>query len=304
MLIGKAITLVESKNFNDTYLAAELLDACLKSTKAFQSRRIGITGVPGVGKSTFINTLASSYALQNKRTAVLTIDPTSKHSSGSILGDKTRMQDIIADPHIFVRPSPAGDTLGGISATTEQVITIFEAAGYEHIIVETVGVGQSETAVADLTDVFVLLMLPSAGDELQGIKRGIMEMADILFINKSDINEQHAKVAAAHYKNALHLFPPTLSGWMPQVFFGTALQQASISPILSALDKYFDFILATGYIIENRSQQKERQVMKQIEALVRKKYHFEQKDSFQKILKEVQENNMSTLSAALQISNF
>lgn len=302
MLIGKAITLVESTNFADTPHAAVLLDGCLTHTKGHQSKRIGITGVPGVGKSTFINILALQYAQQNKKTAILTIDPTSKQTLGSILGDKTRMHDIISNPNVFIRPSAAGSTLGGISATTEQVITIFEAAGYENIIVETVGVGQSETEVSDLTDIFILLMLPTAGDELQGIKRGIMEVADIVFVNKTDIDAQQAKVAIANYKSALHLFPPSAKGWTPTVLSGTALQGTSIIPVIDEIDKYFSRMRANGYLLKNRHEQNKRQLIKQLEMLIWKKYQHQSHQSFATILEDVRDNKLSTLSAALLLA--
>ena len=194
-----------------------------------RSLRIGITGVPGVGKSTFIEALGKSLTEQGKKVAVLAIDPSSEFSGGSILGDKTRMNELAVDDLAFIRPSPTAGSLGGVAKKTRESILLCEAAGYEVILIETVGVGQSETAVHSMVDVFVLLMLVGAGDELQGIKRGIMEMADILLINKADEdNLIPAKKAQAQYKTALHLFPPNSNGWTPQVGICSALEKQHI----------------------------------------------------------------------------
>lgn len=253
--LGKAITLAESKLSDHRALANDLIGKCLPLSG--NSYRIGITGVPGVGKSTFINQYVQLLLAEGHRVAVLAVDPTSHHTGGSILGDKTRMEDIFAHPDVMIRPSPAGDTLGGVTAKTREAIILCEAAGYDRILIETVGVGQSETVVHSMTDIFVLLMLPGAGDELQGIKRGIMEMADILVINKSDAgNEDRAKMAKADYQRALHLFPPTESGWTPRVMTASSLEGIGIDTVHKAIEAYFLQTTSNGYLLHQRQLQR------------------------------------------------
>lgn len=214
--LGRAITLVESTRPDHQEQAQQLIEACLPYSG--NSIRLGITGVPGVGKSTFIEALGLHLIEQGNKPAVLAIDPSSSISKGSILGDKTRMNRLSADIRAFIRPTASGGSLGGVARRTRETIILCEAAGFDVILIETVGVGQSETMVSQLVDVFLLLMLAGAGDELQGIKRGIMEMADALVINKADgDNQKAAKLAAAEYKNALHLFPAAAGGWVPKV---------------------------------------------------------------------------------------
>lgn len=254
--LAKAITLVESQHEDDIFSAGKLLSKCLED-KTNKAIRIGITGAPGVGKSTFINTLATHLSLKGHKIAILTIDPTSQTSHGSILGDKTRMTDLTSHPNIFIRPSPAGNALGGIAHQTRDVITLFETAGYDFILVETVGVGQSETAVSDITDFFILLMLPGAGDELQGIKRGIMELADLIFINKADGENLHkAKIAKADFSLALHLFPPMESGWIPKVITGSAIENTGIEEVIATISQFTTQTKLNGYFEKNRIQQK------------------------------------------------
>ncbi|ACT59438.1 methylmalonyl Co-A mutase-associated GTPase MeaB [Hirschia baltica] len=213
--LARAITWVESKREDHQQQARNLLaDVMIRTGKA---RRIGITGVPGVGKSTFIDNFGSHLTSLGHKVAVLAVDPTSRRSGGSILGDKTRMDKLSVDPSAFIRPSPAGETLGGVARKTRETLLLCEAAGYDIILVETVGVGQSETVVADMVDVFLVLMLPNAGDELQGIKKGVLEVADIIAVNKSDIDEKAALRAARHYKNALHIMTPADPSWLPPV---------------------------------------------------------------------------------------
>ncbi|MBB36742.1 MAG: methylmalonyl Co-A mutase-associated GTPase MeaB [Hirschia sp.] len=213
--LARAITLVESKRKDHQIQARDLLAKVMMDTG--KAHRIGITGVPGVGKSTFIDAFGSLLISMGKKVAVLAVDPSSRRHGGSILGDKTRMDRLSVAPNAFVRPSPAGDTLGGVARKTRETLLLCEAAGYDVILVETVGVGQSETVVADMVDVFLVLMLPNAGDELQGIKKGVLEVADIIAVNKSDIDISAAKRAARHYQNALHILEPVDPSWNPPV---------------------------------------------------------------------------------------
>ena len=225
--LGKAITLIESSLEKHRLQAEELIEMCLPFSG--KSIRIGITGVPGVGKSTFIESWGNYLTEQGHKVAVLAIDPSSKSSGGSILGDKTRMNELSVNKNAFIRPSPSAGSLGGVAQKTRESIILCETAGYDVILIETVGVGQSETAVHSMTDFFLLLMLSGAGDELQGIKRGIMEMADTIAITKSDgDNIQKAKLASMEYKNALHLFPQAESNWTPQVGICSAVEKTGL----------------------------------------------------------------------------
>ena len=226
--LGRAITLIESRRADHQAEARALLADIMPRTGAAQ--RIGITGVPGVGKSTFIESFGTMLTGLGLRVAVLAVDPTSRRSGGSILGDKTRMAKLAADDNAFIRPSPAGDTLGGVSRKTRETMLVCEAAGYDVILVETVGVGQSETVVADMVDFFLVLMLPNAGDELQGIKKGVLEVADLIAVNKADIDENAAKRAARAYEIALHIMEQADPDWSPPVhtisgFSGTGLPE-------------------------------------------------------------------------------
>jgi LAO/AO transport system kinase len=226
--LGRAITLIESRRADHQAEARALLADIMPRTGAAQ--RIGITGVPGVGKSTFIESFGTMLTGLGLRVAVLAVDPTSRRSGGSILGDKTRMAKLAADDNAFIRPSPAGDTLGGVSRKTRETMLVCEAAGYDVILVETVGVGQSETVVADMVDFFLVLMLPNAGDELQGIKKGVLEVADLIAVNKADIDDNAAKRAARAYEIALHIMEQADPDWSPPVhtiagFSGTGLPE-------------------------------------------------------------------------------
>lgn len=252
--LSQAITLIESKLPADRELAQQVMAAIMPHTgKAF---RLGITGVPGVGKSTFINAFGGTLTQKGYKLAVLAIDPSSQRTRGSILGDKTRMDTLASDANAYIRPSPAGDSLGGVARKTREAMLLCEAAGYDFIIVETVGVGQSETAVRSMTDMFLLLMLPNAGDELQGIKKGIMEMADAIVINKADGNfEQKAKLAKAHYAQALHLFPPKPSGWHPPVLLASALQHIGLTEIADMLAEYEAALRQNTYWAQQRREQ-------------------------------------------------
>ncbi|MHA6249731.1 methylmalonyl Co-A mutase-associated GTPase MeaB [Pontibacter sp. CAU 1760] len=255
VLLSRAITLVESKLPSDQELAQEVINAVLPHSG--YSVRIGITGVPGVGKSTFIEAFGTFLIQeQHKKLAVLAIDPTSQRSGGSILGDKTRMDALATNPNAFIRPSPAGKSLGGVARSTRESIILCEAAGFDTIFVETVGVGQSETAVHAMVDFFLLLMLAGAGDELQGIKRGIMEMADAIAITKADgTNANKAKAARAEYQNALHLYPKAASGWLPQVSTCSALQQTGLGTIWQTITDYLHLTQQNGFFEQKRRDQ-------------------------------------------------
>lgn len=253
-LLAKSITLIESNRAEHLAIASEIIEKCLPFSGS--SRRIGITGVPGVGKSTFIEALGTKLVNEGNKIAVLAVDPSSTRSKGSILGDKTRMQNLSSHPNAFIRPSPSGGILGGVTRKSRETIILCEAAGFNVIFLETVGVGQSETAVHSMVDMFILLMLPGAGDELQGIKRGIMEMADLIVLNKEDENtEALVNRAKTDYINALHLLPETESGWTPRVESCSSLSKKGIDKVWASVSDYFEFIKNNGYLEKNRQQQ-------------------------------------------------
>jgi LAO/AO transport system kinase len=236
-MLAKAITLIESSREEHKRSAEFLVDKCLPFSG--NSFRLGITGVPGVGKSSFIEEFGQLVVQRGKKLAVLAVDPSSEISKGSILGDKTRMEKLSTMRNVFIRPSPSGGQLGGVARKTREAIVLCEAAGYDFIIVETVGVGQSETTVYHLTDFFLLLMLFGAGDELQGIKRGIMEMADTLLITKADgPNQDRAKIARAEYARAMHFLPPRSSGWVPQVEICSAISGEGMQIFYNITEEY------------------------------------------------------------------
>jgi LAO/AO transport system kinase len=252
--LSRAITLVESTAAGDSAFAKAILQQALPhSGKSF---RLGITGVPGVGKSTFIETLGKHVLAAGKKLAVLAIDPSSNITRGSILGDKTRMEELVRSDRAFIRPSPAGTTLGGVARKTREAIILCEAAGYDFIIIETVGVGQSETAVHSMTDFFLLLKLSGAGDDLQGIKRGIMEMADAVVINKADGNNATAaKHARREFKNALHLMPAKDHGWETKVHLCSGLNDIGIEEVLQEITDFNTAVNASGVFTKRRNQQ-------------------------------------------------
>lgn len=253
-ILSKAITLLESSKQGSRNLGEEILELCLPYTG--NSVRIGITGVPGVGKSTFIESLGTLLIKEGKKLAVLAIDPSSNRSRGSILGDKTRMPVLAADNNAFIRPSPASGTLGGVARKSRETMLLCEAAGFDTIFIETVGVGQSETAVHSMVDFFLLLMLAGAGDELQGIKRGIMEMADLITINKTDKTDKGTvEQAIRDYKNALSLIPSDPSDWKTPVLTCSALKGEGISEIWSAINNYLDITGKSGYFTRRREEQ-------------------------------------------------
>lgn len=254
IVLSQAITLIESNLAADNALAREVLEKVLTYTG--KSLRIGITGVPGVGKSSFIETFGSLVTSENRKLAVLAIDPSSQKSRGSIMGDKTRMEQLAHDLLAYIRPTATGSTLGGVSGKTRETILLCEAAGHEVILVETVGVGQSEIAVHGMVDFFLLQMLAGAGDELQGIKKGIMEMADAIAITKADgENIQAAEKAKASYRNALHLFPPAETGWYPKVTTCSAVENKGISDIWKLVREHESLMKTTGFFQQNRNRQ-------------------------------------------------
>ncbi|MEX2485887.1 MAG: methylmalonyl Co-A mutase-associated GTPase MeaB [Brumimicrobium sp.] len=254
--LSGAITLLESNRVEDQYIARELVSSCLPYSGG--SIRVGITGVPGVGKSTFIETFGQLVIEKGSKIAVLAVDPSSEKSGGSILGDKTRMNELSQDPNAFIRPSAAGKSLGGVARKTRESIILCEAAGFNYILIETVGVGQSETVVHSMVDFFLLLMLAGAGDELQGIKRGIMEMADALVITKADgDNLNKAQLARKEYQNAMHLFPPNDNEWTPQALVCSALQSLNIDKVLDTLNSYVNHTKLNGsFDLKRKNQDK------------------------------------------------
>ena len=254
-VLSQAITLVESSLPEHYDIAQAVVERCLPASS--RSVRLGITGVPGAGKSTFIDTFGTMLTrLYGRRLAVLAIDPSSQQSHGSIMGDKTRMEQLSTDPDAFIRPSPAAGTLGGVARKTRESIILCEAAGFDTIIVETVGVGQSETAAHSMVDFFLVLMLAGAGDELQGIKRGIMEMADTIVITKADGNNiQKAEMARIEYKNALHLFPSSQSKWNPRVLTCSSLENTGINEVWETVREYVSKTKSNGYFWERRREQ-------------------------------------------------
>ncbi len=253
-LLSQAITLTESSLPSHNELAQEIIEKCMPFSG--RSLRIGITGVPGVGKSTFIESLGMLLIRNYRKLAVLAIDPSSERSKGSIMGDKTRMEQLSAEPGAFIRPSPSAGSLGGVARKTRENIILCEAAGFDTIFIETVGVGQSETAVHSMVDFFLLLMLAGAGDELQGIKRGIMEMADAIAITKADgENVARAERAKSEYSNALHLFPPSESGWIPRVMTCSAKTNSGIEDVWDMVLEYMALMNHNGYFDRRRQEQ-------------------------------------------------
>ena len=297
--LSRAITLVESTNPEHTAKANEVIKGCLPH--ANQSIRIGITGVPGVGKSTFIETFGSYLTQLGKKVAVLAVDPSSSISHGSILGDKTRMEELVKDENAFIRPSASGDTLGGVARKTRESIILCEAAGFDTIVIETVGVGQSETAVHSMVDFFLLLKISGAGDELQGIKRGIMEMADAIVINKADgDNIKKANQAKLEFNRALHLFPPKKSNWQPKVTTCSAITKEGISEIWNTIADYTETTSSTGFFQERRKEQNQFWMMETIDEHLKSNFynHPEIIGQLIQIKKAVQNDEISPFAAA------
>lgn len=298
-LLSKAVTLVESANAKHQKLAQEIITQCLPHSG--KSIRIGITGVPGVGKSTFIEVLGSYITSKGGKLAVLAIDPSSERTKGSILGDKTRMEDLSGDKNAYIRPSPSAGSLGGVARKTREIIILCEAAGFDHVFIETVGVGQSETAVHSMTDFFLLLMLAGAGDELQGIKRGIMEMADVIAINKADGNNaDKAQMARVQYQNAIHLFPEKDSNWIANVLTCSAIKKNGIEDIWIQIEKYKALTLENGYFFRKRNEQSIYWMHETIEEQLKRNFydHPEIKERLKVLENYVLSNKMSSFLAA------
>lgn len=297
--ISKAITLIESTAYQHQERAQQLIEQCLPY--ANNSIRIGITGVPGVGKSTFIEVFGTLLQQQGKKVAILAVDPSSSISKGSILGDKTRMESLVQSQHVFIRPSPSGNSLGGVAQKTRESIIICEAAGFDTIIIETVGVGQSETAVHSMVDFFLLLKLAGAGDELQGIKRGIIEMADAIVINKADGNNiQRAKEAKNQFQKALHLYPIAKNEWQPKVMVCSALKNSGIDQIWQMVQEYINLTKSNHHFEINRKRQNKFWLLQTIEERLNNEFinHPEVKKELPRLLKAVQDNTSSPFAAA------
>lgn len=297
--LSRAITLIESTNAEHLAKANEVINACL--SHANQSVRIGITGVPGVGKSTFIEAFGKHLTRVGKKVAVLAVDPSSTISHGSILGDKTRMEELVKDENAFIRPSASGETLGGVARKTRETITLCEAFGFDTIIIETVGVGQSETAVHSMVDFFLLLKISGAGDELQGIKRGIMEMADAIVINKSDgDNVKKARLAKTEFNRALHLFPAKKSGWIPKVTTCSSVTKDGIEEVWMMITDFLELTKSNNYFEEKRHEQNQYWMLETINE--RLKNHFYNDNAIVDLLnqnkKAVQNNEISPFAAA------
>ncbi len=256
-VLSRAITLIESSKAEDRSLGEEVLEMCLPFTG--NSVRIGVTGFPGSGKSTFIESIGKYLIVKGRKLAVLAIDPSSSRSKGSILGDKTRMPTLSTSENAFIRPSPASGTLGGVARKSRETMLLCEAAGFDIVFIETVGVGQSEFAVHSMVDVFLLLMLAGAGDELQGIKRGIMEMADMIVINKTDQQKKYfVEQTVQEFENALSLFPPAASGWKPPVLTCSAIKEIGITEIWAEINNFLEKTTETAYFDKRRADQSSR----------------------------------------------
>lgn len=298
-LLSRAVTLIESMAPAHQAMAQEVIEKCLPYSG--RSRRIGITGVPGAGKSTSIDVFGLHVLKRGGKLAVLAIDPSSERSKGSILGDKTRMEKLALHPHAFIRPSPSAGSLGGVARKTRETIVLCEAAGYDNIFVETVGVGQSETAVHSMVDFFLLIQLAGTGDELQGIKRGIMEMADGIVINKADgDNIDRARLAQAQFRNALMLFPPSASGWKPEVLTYSGYFELGIDEVWDMIDRYFAFVEQNGYFEARRRQQSRYWMFETINEQLRR--HFYHNAGVERLIanleQEVLSNRLSSFVAA------
>lgn len=301
-MLSRAVTLVESLSPSHQAVAQEVIEKCLPYSG--NSRRIGITGVPGAGKSTSIDVFGLHVLKDGGKLAVLAIDPSSERTKGSILGDKTRMEKLAVHPNAFIRPSPSAGSLGGVARKTRETIVLCEAAGFNNIFVETVGVGQSETAVHSMVDFFLLIQLAGTGDELQGIKRGIMEMADGIVINKADgENIKPAQLAQAQFRSALQLFPPTASGWKPEVLTYSGYFELGIPEVWAMVDRYFDFVTANGYFDIKRRQQARYWMLETIDEQLRN--HFYHNPDIAAMLAEKEQlvlsNKLSSFIAARDV---
>lgn len=302
--LSRAITLIESTNPKHQQQAHDILKQCLPHSN--NSIRIGITGVPGVGKSTFIEAFGKHLTAQEKRVAVLAIDPSSSVTKGSILGDKTRMEALVKDKNAYIRPTASGIALGGVARKTRETIILCEACGFDIILIETVGVGQSETAVHSMVDFFLLLKLSGAGDELQGIKRGIIEMADAIVINKADgENQKAAKLAKIEFSRALHLYPQKASGWIPKVALCSAKHNEGITDIWQLILEYIKLTKGNNYFNEKRDEQSKYWLIQTIENQLKTAF-FDREDiktALEHQLKLVENNETTPFIAAEYILN-
>ena len=301
-VLSQAVTLIESSKAEHQTQAQQIIKQCLPHSG--KSVRIGITGVPGAGKSTSIDVFGMHLMQKGHKLAVLAIDPSSERSKGSILGDKTRMETLSREKNAFIRPSPSAGSLGGVARKTRETIVLCEAAGFDTIFVETVGVGQSETAVHSMVDFFLLIQLAGTGDELQGIKRGIMEIADGIVINKADgDNIARANIAASHFQNALHLFPPTDSGWTPKVLTYSGYCNTGITEIWKMIDEYIAFTKANGYFVHKRNEQSKYWMYESIHNMLHQSFY--QHPNIKKLLPQMEQkvlnNEVSSFVAAKQL---
>lgn len=297
-VLAQAITLIESKASAHRAAADKLLQAILPRTG--KAKRIGVTGVPGVGKSTFIEAFGCLLCSEDHKVAVLTVDPSSARTGGSILGDKTRMERLSQLPNAFIRPTPSGETLGGVARKTRETMLVCEAAGFDTILVETVGVGQSEVTVRSMVDFFLLMMLPGGGDELQGIKKGVVELADALFVNKADgKNRELAEISQREYATALHYVPPATRGWKTLAYIGSAMTGEGIPEIWNVIKRFYETLGAQGFIEDQRRTQS----ILWLRDIIRDELNdrFFKDDRVRKLLPELEESlfrNQTTASAA------
>ncbi|ACF13793.1 LAO/AO transport system ATPase [Chloroherpeton thalassium ATCC 35110] len=302
VVLGQAITLIESTNAEHRKLAEEIIEKCLAHTG--KSIRIGITGVPGVGKSTFIESFGIYLISQGRKLAVLAVDPSSSRSKGSILGDKVRMESLATNPNAFIRPSPSGGSLGGVAQKTRETILLCEAAGYDTILIETVGVGQSEVAVHSMVDFFLLLLLAGAGDELQGIKRGIMEMADAIAITKADgENADRARRARSEFEYAMRYFPTANSGWKPQVLTCSALTKEGLADVWKSIQAHHRLMVDRGLFDARRQNQTKTWMHETIEAFLKERFYRNAnvKEALQGVETRVLTGDLPPLAAARQL---
>ncbi|MEN8125526.1 MAG: methylmalonyl Co-A mutase-associated GTPase MeaB [Bacteroidota bacterium] len=303
--LSRAITLIESKKESDKKNVNTLIQSCLPY--ANNSVRIGITGVPGVGKSTFIDAFGTYLTGLGKKVAVLAIDPSSSINKGSILGDKTRMEKLSKDKNAFIRPTPAGDSLGGIARKTKETIVLCEAAGFDIILIETVGVGQSETLVRNMVDFFLLLKLAGSGDELQGIKRGIMEMADVIAINKADgDNIENAKIAKTEFTRALHLYRQKDNQWIPKVMTCSALNNSGIEEIWNIIEDFLQLTKGNSHFEKNRIEQNKNWLLQNINEQLQYDFYHDKNVSkeLDKQIKNIEDQNITPFEASQKLIEF
>lgn len=300
--LSRAITLAESRRPDDQEIAQELIAQLLPRTGG--ARRVGITGVPGAGKSTTIETLGLWLIEQGLKVAVLVIDPSSARTGGSILGDKTRMQALSASEDAYIRPSPSGGVLGGVARKTREAMLLCEAAGFDVILVESVGVGQSESELAELVDSLCLLLVPGAGDELQGIKRGIMELADLIVVNKADGDRiPLAKRARGDYRHALRMLPPSTPGWETPVLIASATEKTGLAEIWETIEKHRELLEESGLLTERRLRQQQRWLNSMIEEAVLNAFHNREgvPEAIAEAEREVAEEKVTVPQATLNV---